>query len=282
MEIRNTNSRKMFTNTGARIEGKLSMHPTTATLTAQSGMSELFVHAKELGASITKMFQATFADYQGTNLIINPNSQIGTNLVEVTLVFKLMSQDQINALPDDGKFVAFNILGANLHQQTRNADELFDKINIRRNVQTAYNRGGSKYAVGITQEAKDILSDFLLFNSNLNYDWDKQLIVRDSIDRQTRAEQTQVGVTGMNILKIIAATRGHKDDTSFGYSIAVANNIFNVAQQLNMNAMQNMYTAMKPNDPIFDIRELDATEMQKVIPDNNVGGSNFNGGFIYY
>ena len=282
MEIRNTNSRKMFTNTGARIENKLSMHPTTATLTTQSSATELFVHARELGASITSMFQATFADYQGTNIVINPSSQVGTSLVEIMLVFKLMSQDQINALPDDGKFVAFNILGANLHQQTRNADELYDKINLRRNVQTAYSRGGSKYAVGITQEAKDILSDFLLYNGNANYDWNKQLIVKDSIDRQTRAEQTQVGVTGMSILKIIAATRAHKDDVSFGYSIAVANSIVNAAQQLNMNAMQNMYTGMKPDDPIFYIKELDAEEMKKVMPDNNIGGSNFSGGFMYY
>lgn len=283
MEIRSTNNtRKMYTNTGARIEGKLSMHPTTPTIVTQSGMSELFIRSTELCHSITAMFKQTFADYQGTVVKITPNVNTGIRYVSVELVFKLMSQDEINKLPDDGKFVAFNILGANLHQNTKSVEELYSKISIWKNVNTAIGRGGSKYAVSITQDAKDILSDFLLPNNNLRVEWDNLITAQDSYDRKTNTEQTQVSVKCMDILKVIAAARGHKDDSNYGYSIAALQEVCSVPQQMNMAMMSNIYyQAMANNDWILDIRELDCEAMNKVKPDNNYT-TNYQGAIVCY
>ncbi len=283
MEIRSTNNNtKKYTNTGARIEGKLSMHPTTPTIVTQPGMSELFIKSTELCRSITYMFKQTFADYQGTVIKINPNTNTGIRYVAVELVFKLMSQDEINKLPDDGKFVAFNILGANLHQKTRSVEELYSKINIWKNVNAAMLRGGSKYAVGITQDAKDILSDFLLPNNNLRVEWENIITAQDSYDIKTNTEQTQVSVMCMDILKVIAAARGHKDDNNFGYSIAALQEVCTVPQQMNMGMMSNIYyQAMANNDWILDIRELDCEAMSKVKPDNNYT-TNYQGAIVCY
>lgn len=283
MEIRSTNNNtKKYTNTGARIEGKLSMHPTTPTIVTQPGMSELFIKSTELCRSITYMFKQTFADYQGTVIKINPNTNTGIRYVAVELVFKLMSQDEINKLPDDGKFVAFNILGANLHQKTRSVEELYSKINILKNVNAAMLRGGSKYAVGITQDAKDILSDFLLPNNNLRVEWENIITAQDSYDIKTNTEQTQVSVMCMDILKVIAAARGHKDDNNFGYSIAALQEVCTVPQQMNMGMMSNIYyQAMANNDWILDIRELDCEAMSKVKPDNNYT-TNYQGAIVCY
>ena len=283
MEIRSTNNNtKKYTNTGARIEGKLSMHPTTPTIVTQPGMSELFIKSTELCRSITYMFKQTFADYQGTVIKINPNTNTGIRYVAVELVFKLMSQDEINKLPDDGKFVAFNILGANLHQKTRSVEELYSKINIWKNVNAAMLRGGSKYAVGITQDAKDILSDFLLPNNNLRVEWENIITAQDSYDIKTNTEQTQVSVMCMDILKVIAAARGHKDDNNFGYSIAALQEVCTVPQQMNMGMMSNIYyQAMANNDWILDIRELDCEAMSKVKPENNYT-TNYQGAIVCY
>lgn len=283
MEIRSTNNNtKKYTNTGARIEGKLSMHPTTPTIVTQPGMSELFIKSTELCRSITYMFKQTFADYQGTVIKINPNPNTGIRYVAVELVFKLMSQDEINNLKDDGKFVAFNILGANLHQKTRSVEELYSKINIWKNVNAAMLRGGSKYAVGITQDAKDILSDFLLPNNNMKVEWENIITAQDSYDIKTNTEQTQVSVVCMDILKVIAAARGHKDDNNFGYSIAALQEVCTVPQQMNMGMMSNIYyQAMANNDWILDIRELDCEAMSKVKPDNNYT-TNYQGAIVCY
>ena len=283
MEIsRTNNTRKMYTNTGARIEGKLSMHPTTPTIVTQPGMSELFIRSTKLCKSITAMFTQTFVDYQGTVIKINPDPNTGIRYVSIELVFKLMSQDEINKLPDDGKFVAFNILGANLHQKTRSVEELYNKISIWKNVNTAIGRGGSKYAVGITQDAKDILSDFLLPNNNLRVEWDNIITAQDSYDRKTNTEQTQISVKCMDILKIVAAARGHKDDNNFGYSIAALQEVCSVPQQLNMNMMSNIYyQAMANNDWILDIRELDYEAMSKVKPDTDYI-TNYQGAIVCY
>lgn len=283
MEIRSTNNNtKKYTNTGARIEGKLSMHPTTPTIATQPGMSELFIKSTELCRSITYMFKQTFADYQGTVIKINPNPNTGIRYVAVELVFKLMSQDEINNLKDDGKFVAFNILGANLHQKTRSVEELYSKINIWKNVNAAMLRGGSKYAVGITQDAKDILSDFLLPNNNIKVEWENIITAQDSYDIKTNTEQTQVSVKCMDILKVIAAARGHKDDNNFGYSIAALQEVCTVPQQMNMGMMSNIYyQAMANNDWILDIRELDCEAMSKVKPDNNYT-TNYQGAIVCY
>ena len=283
MEIRSTNNNtKKYTNTGARIEGKLSMHPTTPTIVTQPGMSELFIKSTELCRSITYMFKQTFADYQGTIVKITPNPNTGIRYVTVELVFKLMSQDEINKLPDDGKFVAFTILGANLHQKTRSVEELYSKINIWKNVNAAMSRGGSKYAVGITQDAKDILSDFLLPNNNMKVEWENIITAQDSYDVKTNTEQTQVSVKCMDILKVIAAARGHKDDNNFGYSIAALQEVCTVPQQMNMGMMSNIYyQAMANNDWILDIRELDCEAMSKVKPDNNYT-TNYQGAIVCY
>ena len=283
MEIRSTNNNtKKYTNTGARIEGKLSMHPTTPTIVTQPGMSELFIKSTELCRSITYMFKQTFADYQGTIVQITPNPNTGIRYVTVELVFKLMSQDEINNLKDDGKFVAFNILGANLHQKTRSVEELYSKINIWKNVNAAMLRGGSKYAVGITQDAKDILSDFLLPNNNIKVEWENIITAQDSYDIKTNTEQTQVSVKCMDILKVIAAARGHKDDNNFGYSIAALQEVCTVPQQMNMGMMSNIYyQAMANNDWILDIRELDCEAMSKVKPDNNYT-TNYQGAIVCY
>ena len=283
MENRNTsNTRKMYTNTGARIEGKLSMHPTTPTITAQSGMSEIFIKSTELCHNITTMFQQTFADYQGTVISVNPNPQTGIQYVSVELVFKLMSQEEINKLPDDGKFVAFNILGANLHQNTKSVEELLYKINLCKNVDIAMRRGGSKYAVGITQDAKDIMSDFLPSINNLKVEWDNLFIAQDSYDRQTNAQQTQVSLKCMDILKIVAAARGHKDDNTFGYSIAALQEVFNTPQQMNMAMIPRMYYQdMTDKDWILEIREFDSKAMEKVKPNNNQAAG-YQGAIVCY
>lgn len=199
MENKNINQ-----NTGANINDKLTLSESgVKSIDTDCNVKRVMTTTYKLAPIISAIFKRTFADYRGTVIEVATAGNV-QNVVNVRMVFNIFKPEEYR----DDVYYAFKPVGANSFSHGLDSKSVIESI-VRKS-STARRSNRSMYDVDITQDGKDVLSDFL-YTTGQKTDWGKLYNVIDITDAYNQYRGTQVILSGMDITKILNQIYNKRD-----------------------------------------------------------------------
>lgn len=259
--------------TGAHINDKLTVSESgVKNIDKDCNVKRVMTTTYELGPIITEIFKKTFADYCGTVIEVATVNNVQT-VVNIRMVFNIF---KLNEYRND-VYYAFKPVGANI-SSNGGLDSKTIVENIVRKSSSARRSTRSMYNVDITQDGKDVLSDFL-YTTNQPVEWGKLFNAIDVTDFYNQYRGTKVILSGMDITKILNQIYNSRDDegNQIGkHSYAVTplrplidvNSQFNYQQAMYQQQFPMIQTSNSPKDNwLIAIDEYDEETIAKVFKD---------------
>lgn len=192
--------------TGAHINDKLTLSESgVKNIDNDCNVKRVMTTTYELGPIITDIFKKTFADYCGTVIEVATVNNVQT-VVNVRMVFNIFKPNEYR----DDAYYAFKPEGANI-SSNGSLDSKTIVENIVRKSSSVQRSTRSMYNVDITQDGKDVLSDFL-YTTNQAVEWGKLFKAFDIADYYQQYRGTKVILSGMDITKILNQIYNTRDD----------------------------------------------------------------------
>lgn len=203
------NNKKEFNNlTGARINDKLTVHNDNACEFEEKCNSKIILTTlSEIGKEISGVFRPIFADYAGCQLFVSNVANV-QNAVIIKFVFNVFDQNSY----DDKRIYAFKSTNTNMKGTNSITRAICNSIN-NSNSDVKRTRAGD---VKMTQDAKDVFSDYLLYNGNQKVNWNALTAVSDSVNVYQQYTGSQIVLSGMDVMKILPVLYS---DTDVAYVI---------------------------------------------------------------
>ena len=238
----NTNNNKRYTITGANVEDKLSIKSDESEICIPSTARRFFT-TKTLAKKISALFANYFDDFYGCYVEVKTVGNVQL-VADVGLVFQMLNDDQYR---NPVKNIAFTPTSINQITHINTGRDILNAINVMTD-NNKIRSGNSKFKFAITQEAKDVFSDYLpisaIHNANMYTDrvfnWSNFYSPVDITSTYNGLYAgTRIVVCGLDLCKIMGDLFGHSGDHNYQYMIVPIRPIDNSNyNKLRANPMQ--------------------------------------------
>ena len=192
--------------TGASINDKLTLGESgVKNIDTDCNVKRVMTTTYKLAPLITAIFKRTFADYRGTVLEVATAGNV-QNVVNVRMVFNVYKPNEYR----NDVYYAFKPAGTMNTSGGHGLDSKSVIESIVRKSSSARRSSRSMYDIDITQDGKDVLSDFL-YTTNQKVEWGKLYNALDITDQYNQYRGTQVILSGMDITKILNQIYNKRD-----------------------------------------------------------------------